>query len=212
MITININNLWYSDKEDDWLAALKDYWKYIKPSHLSIEQEFVSLNPDVVRKMNPEEWYEFLLKKYFFWKYTAPNRYATTTAQLKKHEKIPNGLSELFLIKENIFDFDKEDIAFGLKIANSIKGLGTAGASGLLAVLFPTHFGTVDQFVVKSLLEINSLPERSKILSMKPEQLNINDAFVLIEIMRQKAKGLNQKFNYLWTPRKIDMILWSIRQ
>jgi len=44
---------------------------------------------------------------------------------------------------------------------------------------------------------------------MNPDQLKIKDAFILIKIMKNKAKELNNKFNTSsWTPRGIDMILW----
>lgn len=205
----NIIVLWNSEKEDDWSAALNEYWKYVKPSHFAVEKEFNPLNTAAVEKMNPEEWYEFLLKKYFFWKYTEPNRYATTTAQLKKYLADPHGLNELFLIKKRIFEFDQEDILAGLKVASEIKGLGTAGASGLLAVLFPEKFATVDQFVVKALMALNHLPEHKRVMNMIPEGLKLSDAVVLINIMRNKAKELNERFNTtFWSPRRIDMILW----
>ncbi len=178
-----------------------------------MEKEFDPLDANVVKSMNPEEWYEFLLHKYFFWKYTAPNRYTTTTRQLMKYKTSSCGLDALFLIKGRIFDFDKDDIVSGLKIACSIKGLGTAGASGLLAVLFPAKFATVDQFAVKALSAIDSLPQKSLILSMNPEQLKIRDAVTLIEIMRNKAKELNTKFNTsFWNPRRVDMILWVVQR
>lgn len=206
-----INALWNSKKEDEWHSALDNYWKYVKPTHLAIEKEFDSLNINSIKEMDSEEWYEFLLQKYFFWKYTAPNRYATTTVQLKKYKTTPYGLDELFLIKQRIFGFNKEDIVSGLKIACSIHGLGTAGASGLLALLFPIHFATVDQFAVKALLGIDSLPEKISISSMNPDQLRIKDAVILIKTMKHKAKELNNKFRTsFWTPRRIDMILWSV--
>ncbi len=209
----HINMLWNSDKEDAWVSWLDEYWRYVKPSHLAVEKEFDPLNTDVVQAMNPDEWYDFLLHKYFFWKYTAPNRYTTTTAQLKKYKTSSYGLDELFLIKKRIFDFDKNDIVSGLKIACSIKGLGTAGASGLLAVLFPAKFATVDQFAVKALSSIDNLPEKNLILSMNPDQLRIKDAVTLIEIMKNKAKELNTRFSTsFWNPRRIDMILWVIQR
>ena len=208
-----INDLWNNGKEDDWHTALANYWKYVKPTHFAIEKEFDSLNTNFVKELNSEEWYEFLLKKYFFWKYTAPNRYATTSAHLKYYKTSPYRIEELLLIKKMIFDFDKENIVSGLMICLSIKGLGPAGASGLLAVLFPKHFATVDQFAVKALLGVNSLPEIKSIQSMNPDQLKIKDAVILIEIMKHKAKELNNKFlTSFWTPRKIDMILWSIHR
>jgi hypothetical protein len=206
----DINSLWNSEREHEWHSALANYWSYVKPTHLAVEKEFHTLDSDGINEMNSMEWYKFLLQKYFFWKYTAPNRYATTTAQLKKYANTPDGLDDLFLIKRKLFSFNKDDIVSGLRIAGSIHGLGTAGASGLLAVLFPRHFATVDQFAVKALVGIEGLPERMSILSMKPTQLTIRNAVVLVKIMKDKAEELDTKFaTSFWTPRRIDMILWS---
>jgi len=71
-----------------------------------------------------------------------------------------------------------------------IRGLGTAGASDLLAVLFPNDFGTVDQFVVRALERVPDLPRRSDIARTKPENLRVVDGIVLVEIMRDKARDL----------------------
>jgi|WetSurMetagenome_2_1015567.scaffolds.fasta_scaffold00395_23 hypothetical protein len=207
----SIDDLWNNGNEIDWHDALKNYWKFVKPSHLAIEKEFDQIDSNQIKMMNSEEWYEFLLNKYYFWKYTAPNRYATTTGQLRKYITKQNGLDELKAIRDKIIECNIEDVISGLKIAITIKGLGTAGASGLLAVIFPEYFGTVDQFVVKSLLKISTLPERVSILTMWPDELKIRDASILINIMKHKARELNKAFlTSYWTPRKIDMILWSI--
>ncbi len=80
----------------------------------------------------------------------------------------------LYGVKERLFALDKDDIQKYLTTANSIRGLGTAGASGLLASLFPTHFGTVDQFAVKALVQIPELSEKDLIAAMNPESLKLN--------------------------------------
>ena len=203
------DELWNGNEEKDQQDTLKKYWSYVKPTHLEIEKEFDSIDTHVVGKMNARQWYDFLLTKYFYWKYTAPNRYASTTIQLKKYLGPDDSLDKLYMIKERIFEFDKEEIATGLETACKIRGLGTAGASGLLAVLFPFHFATVDQFAVKALSEVHGLREESAISKMNPEQLKINDGVILINMMKQKANKLNNLFetNY-WSPRRIDMVLW----
>ena len=77
--------------------------------------------------------------------------------------------------------------------------------------MFPKSFGTVDQFVIKNLLAIKTLKEHSQIDKMNPNNISLKDGVLLIEIMRNKASELNQKFNTnIWTPRKIDKILWCI--
>jgi hypothetical protein len=151
----------------------------------------------------------FLLEKYFRWKYTAPNRYASTTKTLRSYTE-NNQLPVLHAVKERLFGLDKDDIQSCLAVASSIRGLGTAGASGLLAVLFPAHFGTVDQFAVKALAKIPELPERDLVAAMNPESLKLNEGVALIRIMRHKAAELNRALSTTeWTPRKVDMVLWT---
>ncbi|MDX9701517.1 MAG: hypothetical protein RBU23_00585 [Candidatus Auribacterota bacterium] len=206
---MDINKLWVSGTESDWSAMLDSYWNYVKPDNMQLEKDMDVLNPDYVKKLDAQGWYDFLLNKYFRWKYTAPNRYATTTNYLKKY--CENGrLHVLNQIKDCLFSFDKENIEAGLSI--KISGLGVAGRSGLLSLLFPKHFGTVDQFVVKALLNVTRLPERNLLTSMNPNGLTIKDGVILIQIMRQKSTELNNKFKTdSWTPRKIDQILWACR-
>lgn len=206
---LSTNELWKSNEEKEWLATLNKYWSFVKPTHLEVEKEFASIHSDKVKNMNSKQWYEFLLTKYFFWKYTAPNWYITTTTQLKKYLGPDDNLDNLFQIKEEMFRFNKDNIAIGLKTACKIRGLGAPGASGLLAVLFPSYFATVDQFVVKALLDVNGLPEKSAISAMNPNQIEIKDGVILIKIMKDRAKKLNEEFQTsFWSSRKVDMVLW----
>lgn len=93
------------------------------------------------------------------WVYTAKNRLATTRKHLQRYQA-EDRLDDLDRIRKELYEFDLEDIKRGLEIASSIHGLGIAGASGLLALLFPKYFGTVDQFVVRSLISIKGLIKR----------------------------------------------------
>jgi hypothetical protein len=205
----NIRDVWNSSNPNVWEQGLKDYWGYIKPSLISLEREIHQLNPESVRIMGPYQWYEFLLEKYFRWKYTAPNRYASTTRSLKEYNT-PMMLPYLHKIKDRLFAADKQDIKECLRVACTISGLGPAGASGLLSILFPEHFGTVDQFAVKALRQIPDLPEKAQLTTMNPESLRPAEGVILVQIMRRKAAELNELFRTnTWTPRKIDMILWT---
>ena len=122
------------------------------------------------------------------------------------------GRETLLAIRDEIFSTGRADIHDALSAACRISGLGTAGASGLVAILFPKDFGSVDQFVVKALRKIPELPEREALERMNPEGLNAKDGVVLIKIMRAKAASLNAQFGTDdWTPRKIDMVLWGCR-
>jgi hypothetical protein len=152
-------------------------------------------------------WFKFLHEKYFRWKYTAPNRYITTTRSLKRYKDL-NQLENLFQIKQRLLNLDLSDIRNSLMTANEIYGLGIAGASGLLSLMYPYAFATVDQFAIKALREIPDLPENQELKMMNPDNITLKNGIILISLIRQKAKDNNDIFSSeFWTPRKIDMIL-----
>lgn len=201
--------MWNTNDPVLWKSALNRYWTFVKASNLELEKEMDRLDAEAVKAMNQKAWFEFLLEKYFRWKYTAPNRYASTTKILRTYAA-NNELGALHAIKERLFVMDRDNIQQCLAVASSIRGLGIAGASGLLAILFPVQFGTVDQFVVKALAEIPELPEQNLIAAMSPESLKLADGTILIRIMRRKADELNRiSPSFKWTPRKVDMVLWT---
>ena len=168
------------------------------------------LTPSMIEAMTPDEWVRFLREKYFRWKYTAANRYATTTGSLARQVEA-EGVDHLDQIRARIVHPESQRLGDRLRTVMEIKGLGPAGASGLLSLLYPTEFGTVDQFVVKALREIKELPEREVLLAMEPESLGVSDAVLLILILSRKAQLLNKAFNSSgWTPRRVEMVLWAV--
>jgi hypothetical protein len=208
---MTIDELWHSGDETAWTLALERYPLQMKsnPALLELVRELEPLDLDRIRALDPQAWYKFLHDKYFPWKYTAANRLATTRRQLSEYAK-RGELGKLFRIKEQLLSFPAENIAEGLGIALEIRGLGTAGASGLLTLMYPKHFGTVDQFVVKALREVNGLPERRMLERMNPEKLTASDGMILIQVMRAKAAENNRAFDSnTWTPKKVDEILWT---
>lgn len=211
MATGRMEALWNSNDGKSWASALNKYYESVKPSNLELETWMASIDYRKIESLDAAGFYTFLHDKYFVWKYTAPNRLATTRRSLRSYVEGGN-LSELNDIKDKLFSFDRKDIGKGLSIAYNIRGLGTAGASGLLAVLFPEEFGTVDQFVVKNLQDIKDLPEREAVARISPESITLVQAGILISILKRKATELNyvNKTDF-WTPRKVDMVLWAIR-
>jgi hypothetical protein len=208
-----INKLWFSKDESLWNKALDSYFSsgLIKKDNMILERKIDNLDPVTIKDMSTEQFYDWLYNVYFVWKYTAANRLATTRKSLSRY-KFEKSMHRLEQIHFDLFTFDINDINAGLKIANSIHGLGIAGASGLLAVLYPRYFGTVDQFVVKALREIESHPEKDLVSKMNPDNLTIKDGILLIKIMKYKADELNSIFNTnKWTARDINKILWAAR-
>lgn len=159
--------------------------------------------------MDGEDFYDFLHDQYYVWRHSAPNRLSTVRGYLRKHRR-GGDLSELEAIKEQLFSADHTDVLLMLKIAEQVRGMGTAGASGLLAFLFPDQFGVLDQFVVISLRKIDGLPEHDALQKMPAMGMRTNDGVLVENILRSKALALNKQFHTdFWTPRKIDMVLWS---
>jgi hypothetical protein len=209
MTMISFSELWQSKDECAWQEALRRYWNYVRPPHLELERSLESLDLKKVKAFTPLEWYEFLRDEYFRWKYTAPNRYATTTRQLRRY--LDDGcLEQLDRVRQRLLALTPSDVRGGLLAAREIRGLGTAGASGLLALMHPNVFATVDQFVVKALAQVRTLPEALALAKMNPQSLSIENAIVLIGIMQRQAVALNRQFSSeFWTPRKIDQVLWT---
>lgn len=208
-INQELTSLWYSYDQNKWDSALDNYWNFVKAINLNLEMKMEELDWKLIKLYDVDSFFNFLYDEYFVWKYTAPNRLATTRNQLQRY-KTEQRMSELNNIKEQLFSFDQNDIEEGLRIVQQIKGLGVAGAAGLLSLLFPWNYGTVDQFAVKALLSIDKIAEINLLIGMKPDSLRTRDGVILIKIMKKTSKNLNEynKTDY-WTPRKIDKVLWT---
>ncbi len=216
---MDIKKLWNNGTEDQWKEALELYENaesVKRNSKLENKLNRVHDNLDLIKAMNAEGFYVFLHDEYFVWKYTARNRYASTTKVLEKWYSTEEGKTQLGQIKDAIFALQENentqnDIELQLLNVIRIKGLGVAGASGLLAILFPEKFGTLDQFVVKGLVDIGEYVN-TELDDINPESIDIKYSALLEKILQKKAKKLNEKFKTTdWTPRKIDMVLWANR-
>lgn len=206
---MQISELWYSPDPLHWDLALERYWTFVLPENLNLERTLGDLKPEDVQRMAVTEWYDFLHDQYFRWKYTAKNRYATTIAQLERYISSQE-LDDLDWIRQQLLTDKVKDIRWGLNTAMRIRGLGTAGGSGLLSLMYPQLYATVDQFVVKGLRLVENLPEKEQLLKMKEESLSVRDGELLISILTRKANENCSIFGTsAWTPRRVDMVLWA---
>ncbi len=207
---LTIDDLWHTNDPLVWDASLARYWDYVRSENLALERSLDRLDLERIRGLDAQGWDDFLRTEYFRWKYTAPNRYATTTRSLSKHVAKAGGLDALHEIKVELLRLNPTQVRAGLTVALKIGGLGVAGASGLLALLYPANFGTVDQFVVKALRGVTDLAESEALSSMNPEGLTVANGVTLIAVMARQAAVNNRQFGTAhWTPRKIDQVLWT---
>lgn len=205
-----ISVLWNQGSEAAWHEALDYYYESLKVDEQALDCYMEDLDADEIAQLPVSGFYDFLHDKYFVWKYTAKNRLATTRKSLARYID-ENRLSELADIQKRLFSADRSNIEKCLSIASEIHGLGPAGASGLLSILFPESFGTIDQYVVRALREVKGMPYTAELAKMNPDSLSIKNGVLLIQILREQAISLNKKFDTdFWTPRKIDMVLWVI--
>ncbi|MGM0198698.1 hypothetical protein [Enterococcus sp. DIV1314a] len=205
---MKVNEIWNSKEISVWKDALAEATKETERDN-SIETKMSKLNVEYIQHLPVEDFYSFLHDDYFVWKYTAKHRLASTRNSLKKYE---NDMNELREIQDGLFSFDLSKTRLGLQAAGEIYGLGVAGASGLLALLFPSYFGTVDEMVVRALLTCDEYRDDAIIKAINPQDIKRKDAVYLIEQFKKKAHELNELSNqYCWRPRDIDVILWHFR-
>ena len=198
---------WDSLSQADWDKALKKYNDYLTNDEKASRDARVTLiNYSIIRKMSAEEFNDFLYKEFFPWKYTAPNRLATTRKSLSKMSVNDIGLIKNFLCSPALSDVQLLDVAL------KIKGLGPAGATALLSILYPDRFGTLDQFVVKCLQAAPSLSGDHIIRGVNPNSIKKDEALYIIRLMQNKAITLNNAFGtHTWLPRTIDKAVWADR-
>ena len=207
-----MEHLWIEGSAADWERALSLYDRYVTDPDL--EHQMETLEPDIVRNMSAQQFYEFLHDRYFVWKYNDPRRLVTSRRHLERYSV--EGLGKLSQIQQLIFyayELGPDNSEVLLIVTSLVYGLGTAGASGLLSLLFPSRYGTVDQRVVYALNGVNSLPEHDRIESMEKhaDELSVNDGVFLEDIMRRKSEELNHRFHTdEWTPRKVDKVLYTM--
>ena len=204
----SINYLWNHGTEENWLEALKQYDVIIDSRSVEawlIEDFMEKLDAEDIKNMSVDEFYNFLYEKYFVWVFTQKNRLARNRKCLQRYVN-ENRMSELENIQKKLFSANHSNIKECFEIAMEVRGLGIAGASGLLAVLFPQSFGTVNEPLVELLRGIDGIDyELSK---LKPN--TAKDGVIITKIFREKAKDLNKRFRTdFWTPRKIDKVLWA---
>jgi hypothetical protein len=194
--------LWRSNGARDWHDVLAHYWDLVEDREL--ERHLDALDLDRLRRMDARGWYEFLRDEY------APaNEYRWITRSLSPFVDAP-GVEALDRCRKRLLALDPSDVRTALKAASNIPGLGIAGASGLLSVMYPSEFGTVDQFVVNALRGVEGLPEAAALARMKPRGKIVRDGVMVVSILRRKAAELSCVLGEVWTPRMISRVLWTV--
>ena len=210
---MDIKTLWENGSIEDWEGVVSKYYNAVKSNNIEVEQKLNAMTANEFKQMTGQEFYRFLVGDYSTWKYTDNRRKATVRHNIENfHQKFTD--DEFEKILDAAFLIDKDDIFLHFANMTRITGIGTAGASGVLPLIFPEYFGTVDRFLVENLKKIYDGQSYygKKLKSMKSDSLTNYDAIILTQILREKAEEVNKKLKTdKFTPRKIDMALWSVR-
>lgn len=224
MVEIASEDLWESQDPDVWERCLKAYWDVRSVrNNLATEQEIdiVARHRQTLFDADASAWYRFLYDKYCPWK-LASQAMCFPEHQRKFRERYAANLDELDEVKRQIVRADKTDVPRCLKIITCVEGFGIPTGSGLLAVLFPEHFGTIDKLILRAFLSIPSVNTRYHLdewtrnddqyfsKGSKSDSRRYELSSILIGLFVEKAAENNRLFGTsLWTPRTVEMTLWT---
>jgi len=209
----DLKNIWNCRDIDKWKKAEEKYWERLNQVAI-IEKKFEQMTTEEILGMPPDKFYIFLRDMYFPWKFTGvylkPRLENLKTIE-NKQTQIKDVIDDLKELQKRIADkkeLNDDDMSNAIRNLQKIPGIGPSAATGLLSILFPTHFGTIDKFVGINLRNIGC-----KIDEQEYTNISVESAIKMEKILIDKAKELNKEMNTdYWTPRRLDKILWSIRE
>ena len=203
--------LWRSQDPSEWDYCEGElYDAHVKKENRAIELELERPGlRERIARMDAAQFHTFLRDEYFPWKFTFGPERAGNLKWLAQH--VSNGtMDRVERVRRRLVNRGDDSTGAPIEMMmgehGGIHGLAVAGASGLLALVYPEEFGTVDVKLTQALQQVG-LPQVARI---NPKAIHVEDAVVMIEIMQVKALELNRTFGVSkWTPRLIDRVLWA---
>ena len=207
---LSMVELWNSHDPREWDYCESElYDAAVKPENRAIERELERPGlRERIARMDATAFYAFMRDEYFPWKFTSGPQRIQNPRYLARH-LTNGGMDRIERVSRHLVN--RGEASKGASISmlmgrnGGVHGLAVAGASGLLALVYPEEFGTVDVKLTQALQQVG-LPQVARI---NPKAIHVEDAVVMIEIMRAKALELNRIFGVnKWTPRLVDRVLW----
>jgi hypothetical protein len=207
---LSMVELWNSKDPTEWDYCEGElYDAAVKPENRMIERQLERPGlRERIALMDTAQFYDFLRDGYFKWKFTVEPGRSENAKALAGHVR-DGTMDRVERVRRRLVKRVDDNVSASIQMMmgkhGGIRGLGVAGASGLLALVYPEEFGTVDVKVTEALQQVG-LPQ---VMRINPTAIKIEDAVTMIEIMRVKALELNRMFGTnKWTPRLIDRVLW----
>ncbi len=181
-------------------------------THSEIEIKFDNYNEITFQNMDNREWLTFIRDEYQTWKHTN----GMVRAKLKRIVSEVDG-QIICEIHSTLLSSDKVDIQNNLQLFCDLPGFGPPSASGVLSLMFPTHFGTVDRRVIGTFKQCQNSDIRDRLAKLIDRYernsgnmwFSVPEAALVIQVYRDAAEELSRRSGVTWTPRMVDKALWS---
>lgn len=220
-----LDQLWHFGTESDWLGAVQEYWTVpTVKAKLALERRMTTMHAQRNQVTGSDlAFYQFLRDDLYPWKMDG-YRIGTQQGNLDTYmEKKPLGIRNVRqALVSRMADIDSGKSSDFLKRLSVVGGMGVSVASGLLAVLWPSHFGTVDRFCLRGFLSVSNDPYTGFMAEVVKnpdtffddytDPLRLHVADLMIQLYRHKAADLNSRFGTtVWNPRQVEMVVWTLR-
>jgi hypothetical protein len=160
---LSMVELWRSQDPREWDYCESElYDAYVQPANRMIERELEKPGlRERIARMDAAQFYAFLRDEYFLWKFTSGPERTGNLKWLARH--VSDGtMDRLERARRNLVnrgDFSKDaSILMLMGRHGGVHGLAVAGASGLLALVYPEEYGTVDVKVTEALQQVGLPP------------------------------------------------------
>ena len=207
---LSMIELWNCQDRREWDYCESElYDAAVKRENRIVERELEKPGlRERLARMDVAEFYAFLRDEYFKWKFTAEPGRTENQRYLAQHVENET-MDRVERVRRRLVNRGDDSVGASIQMMmgkhGGIHGLAVAGASGLLALVYPEEFGTVGVKVTEALQKVGL----SEVMKVNPKNIAVEDAVTMIEIMRMKALEVNRMFGTnKWTPRLIDRVLW----
>ena len=219
-------SLWRSNEVSAWRDALAKYWNH-RPvrRNIDVERHMDRLTPedrDVILASGAA-LVDFLEHWYYSWKFFSIAPYDIPKHQAKVRAEYATNPAKYDAIARSLGSLNPDNVEQCLTYvaSRSIPGLQISAGSGVLAVLYPTWFGTVDQHTLRALQTLDGdgaewlrrhIPGPETFFPANNNDLGRHAAKLMTQLYRQKSQELAQLDEETgWTPRRVEMVCYILR-
>jgi len=223
---ISLGSLWLSNEVSAWQDALAKYWNHGPVrANIDVERHMDRLTAEERTAIlsSGGALVEFLDRWYYSWKFFAIAPYDIPKHQAKVRAEYAANPAKYDAIARQLGALNPDNVEQCLKAvaSRSIPGLQLSAASGLLAVLFPASFGTVDQHTLRALQTLDDdravwlrrhIPDPKTFFPANNNDQGRHAAKLMTQLYREKARELAQLDEETgWGPRRVEMVCYTVR-